>query len=96
MNNQSLKEIATCMLHEISLPSKLWIEVINCATYINKKYPHKYVKDMAPFESWSGKKLEVTHFFIFGSCAWAHIPSKKRKDLDPQRKEVYLWVISKV
>jgi hypothetical protein len=51
---------------------------------------------MAPFESWSGKKLEVTHFFIFGSCAWAHIPSKKRKDLDPQRKEVYLWVISKV
>jgi hypothetical protein len=26
----------------------------------------------------------VTHFCIFGSRAWARIPSKKRKALDPQ------------
>jgi hypothetical protein len=29
--------------------------------------------------------LEVTHFRIFGSRAWAKIPFEKRKTLDPQR-----------
>jgi hypothetical protein len=29
----------------------------------------------------------VKHFHIFGSHAWARIPSKKRKDFEPQRKE---------
>jgi hypothetical protein len=29
----------------------------------------------------------VTHFHIFGSRAWAKIPSEKRKALDPQSTE---------
>jgi hypothetical protein len=29
----------------------------------------------------------VSHFRIFGSRAWAHIPTDKRKDLDPQSVE---------
>jgi hypothetical protein len=29
----------------------------------------------------------VVHFRIFGSRAWARIPSEKRKALDPQRTE---------
>ena len=29
----------------------------------------------------------MTHFCIFGSRAWARIPSEKRKALDPQRTE---------
>jgi transposase InsO family protein len=41
------------------------------------------LKDKTPYEAWSGLKPEVTHFHIFGSCAWARIPSKKRKALDP-------------
>jgi hypothetical protein len=45
------------------------------------------VKDKAPFEAWSGLKTEVTHFRIFGSHAWARIPSEKRKALDPQSTE---------
>ena len=39
---------------------------------------------MTPFEAWSSCKPEVTHFRIFGSRAWARIPSEKRKELDPQ------------
>jgi hypothetical protein len=44
-------------------------------------------KDKTPYEAWSGLKPEVTHFHIFGSRAWARIPSKKRKALDPQSIE---------
>ena len=29
----------------------------------------------------------MTHFRIFGSKAWARIPTEKRKDLQPQRQE---------
>jgi hypothetical protein len=36
-----------------------------------------------PYDAWSGLKPEVTHFCIYGSCAWARIPSEKRKELCP-------------
>jgi transposase InsO family protein len=81
--NISLKEMATCMLHAISLPPKLWVEALNCANHIQNISPHRSVKDQTPFEAWSGNKPEVTHFQIFGSRAWAHVPSEKRKALDP-------------
>jgi hypothetical protein len=75
------------MLHAKSLPQRLWAEALNCATYIQNKSPHRSFKDKTPYEAWSGLKLEVTHFHIFGSCAWAQIPSEKRKALDPQSTE---------
>jgi hypothetical protein len=85
--NRSLKEMASCMLHAKSLPQRLWAEALNCATYIQNKSPHRSVKDKTPYEAWSGLKLEVAHFRFFGSRAWARIPSKKRKALDPQSTE---------
>jgi hypothetical protein len=75
------------MLHAKSLPKRLWIEAINCETYIQNRYPHISVKDKTPYEAWSGLKPEVTHFCIFGSRAWAMIPFEKRKELDPQSIE---------
>jgi hypothetical protein len=85
--NRSLKEMASCMLHAKSLPQRLWAEALNCATYIQNISPHRSVKDKTPYEAWSGLKPEVTHFHIFGSRAWARIPSEKRKALDPQSTE---------
>jgi hypothetical protein len=79
---RSLKEMASCMLHAKSLPQRLWAEEINCATYIQNRSPHRYVKDKTPYEAWSGLKPKVTHFRILGSRAWAMIPSKKRKAVD--------------
>ena len=49
--------------------------------------PHKELDGMTPFESWSGHKPDVTHFRIFGSKAWARIPTEKRKALQPQSQE---------
>ena len=75
------------MLHAKSLPQRLWAEELNCETYIEKKSPHRSIKDKTPYEAWSGLKPEVAHFRIFGSRAWARIPSEKRKALDPQSTE---------
>jgi hypothetical protein len=82
--NRSLKEMASCMLHAKSLPQRLWAKALNCATYIQNRSPRRSVKDKTPYEAWSGLKPEVAHFHIFGSRAWAQIPSEKRKALDPQ------------
>jgi hypothetical protein len=85
--NKSLKEMASCMLHAKSLPQRLWVEALNCETYIQNRSPHRFVKDKTPYEAWSSLKPEVAHFHIFGSRAWAQIPSEKRKSLYPQSTE---------
>jgi transposase InsO family protein len=69
--NRSLKEMSSYMLHEKLLPHRLWAEALNCETYIQNRSPHRYVKDKTPYEAWSGLKLELTHFLIFVSHAWA-------------------------
>jgi hypothetical protein len=82
--NRSLMEMASCMLHEKSLPQRLWAEALNYATYIQNISPHRSIKDKTPYEAWSDLKPKVAHFRIFGSRAWARIPSEKRKAHDPQ------------
>jgi hypothetical protein len=54
--NKTLKEMANSMLQARALPPKLWDEAINCATYIQNKFPHKSVKGVITYEAWSGKK----------------------------------------
>jgi hypothetical protein len=81
--NIFLKEMESCMLHAKSFPQRLWVKALNFVTYIQNRSPHIYVKDKTPYEAWSDLKSEVTHFHIFGSHAWAQIPSEKRKALEP-------------
>ena len=75
------------MMESKTLPLNLCLKAIKCTSYIYNRVPHNNLYDMTPFEAWSGHKPYVTHFRIFGSKAWARIPTKKRKALHPQRKE---------
>ena len=70
-----------------TLPPKFWVEAINYASYIQNRVPHNHLEGMTPFKSWSRHKPDVTHFRIFGSKAWARIPTEKRKPLHPQSQE---------
>ena len=38
--NRSLKEMEICLLHAKNLPPSLWVEAINCASYIHNRIPH--------------------------------------------------------
>ena len=84
--------MASCMLNAKSLQQILWDKELNCETHIQNKYPHRFVKDKTPYKAWSGLKPEVTHFHVFGSHAWAWIPSEKRKELDPQSTVYFCWI----
>jgi hypothetical protein len=81
--------MASCMMHAKSLPQRLWAEELNYETYIQNRSPHRSVMDKTPYEDWSGLQPKVTHFRIFSTRAWAQIPSKKRKELDPSSTECF-------
>ena len=73
--NRSLKKMETYMMEAKNFPPKFWVEAINYASHIQNRVPQKQLDSMSAFKAWSGNKPDVTHFTIFGSKAWARIPT---------------------
>eukprot|EP00253_Pinus_taeda_P006208 PITA_06208 len=92
--NRTLKEMANCMLQSKGLSLSFWAKAINCANYIINRTPTKILKNITPEEAWSSIKLDVSHFRIFGSEAWAHIPDEKHKALEPKSEKCTFVVYS--
>jgi hypothetical protein len=63
------------------LSLKYWEKTINCANYIVNRTPTKALKNITLEEEWNKLNPYVSHFHIFSSVAWAHIPDEKRKEL---------------
>ena len=80
----TLKERANCMLQSKGLGLSFWEEAINCANYIINRTHTKVLKNITPEKAWSSIKLDVSHFHVFGSEAWAHIHNEKHKALEPK------------
>jgi transposase InsO family protein len=89
--SRTLKEMANCMIQSKGLSLLYWAEAINCENYIVNRTPTKALKNITPEEAWTKIKLDVSHFRVFGSIAWAHIPDEKRKALQP-KSEKFIFV----
>ena len=63
------------------------MEVIKCENYIVNHTPTKALKNITPEEACTKIKPDVSHFRVFGSIAWAHIPDEKRKALQPKSEK---------
>jgi hypothetical protein len=85
--NRTLKEMANCMIQSKGLSLKYWAEAIKCANYIVNRTPTKALKNTTPKEAWTKIKPDASHFYVFGSIAWAHIPDEKRKALQPKSEK---------
>jgi transposase InsO family protein len=79
--NRTLKEMANCMIYSKGLGLHYWAEANNCANYIVNRTPTKALKNKTLEEAWNKIKPDISHFRVFGSVAWAHIPNEKRKAL---------------
>ena len=79
--------MANCMLQSKGLSLKFWAKEINCENYIVNRTPTKVFKNITPKEAWSSIKPDVSHFCVFGSDAWAHIPDAKHKTLEPKSEK---------
>ena len=80
--NRSIVGAARAMLHDQSLPFFLWAEACSTVVYRQNRSPHRAVGNMTPEECFTGKKPEVSHFRIFGSLTYSHVPSEKRTKLE--------------
>jgi hypothetical protein len=76
--------MANCMIQSKGLSLKYWVKSINCENYIVNRTPTKALKNITPEEAWTKITPYVSHFRVFGSIAWAHIPYEKRKYLKPK------------
>jgi hypothetical protein len=64
--NQTVVEMARCLLKSKGMPSRFWGEVVVTAIFILNRAPTKSLQNMTPFEPWHGKKPRVEHMKTFG------------------------------
>ena len=89
--NRTLVEMARAMIISKNLPLRLWAEAVHCAAYVMNRVPNRKEITTTPFESWFERKPDVSHFRIFGSTAFVHIPSQLRRKLDPtSRRAIFV------
>ena len=88
--NRSLKEMSNYILQAINLPPSLWEKIVNYASYIHNRVPHKSVVGATPFEVLHGIKHNVSQLRVFDSKSWAKIPTDKRKAFQAQSSECIL------
>ena len=95
--NISLKEMATCMMEDKTLPPKFWDEAIKCASYIQNRVPHKKIYGITPFEAQSWHKPDETHFLGFlAQRLGLEFQLKRGRICNPKYKTAYLLGILKI
>ena len=72
------------MLKSKDMPKEFWAEAVQCAVYVQNRCPHAKLANQTPQEAWSGHKPTVSHFKVFGSMAYAHVPDQRRTKLDDE------------
>jgi len=72
------------MLNEKNLPNYFWAEVVTTVVYIMNQTPIAAVHGMTLEKKFTGKKVDVSHFRMFGCIAYVHVPDEKRSKLDPK------------
>ena len=75
-------EDARAMLCDQGLLKFLWGEAANTVVYIQNRSLHSALDSKTPEEVFSGKKLDVSHFRVFGYPIYFHVPKEKRSKLD--------------
>ena len=69
--NQSVVEMARCLLKSMQVPGRFWGEAVTVAVYLLNRAPTKSLNGKTPFEAWFGKKPGVRHLRTFGCMAYA-------------------------
>ena len=90
--NRSIVGAARAMLHDQSLPFFLWAKACSTVVYLQNRSPHRALGCQTPEEMFTGKKLEIGHFRIFGCLTYSHVPYEKRKKLEVTGEGYFSWI----
>jgi hypothetical protein len=87
---------ARSMLHDQALPLLLWAEACGTAVYLQNGSPHRVLGRKTPEEAFTGRRPDVEHLRIFGCLTYSHVPSERRKKLDPTTEKGILVGYSEI
>jgi len=74
---------ATCaMIYDLGLPKFLSGEATNITIYVQNRSLHQALDFKTPEEVFTGKKLDVSHFRIFGCPVYFHVPKEERNKFE--------------
>lgn len=91
IRNQTVVEMARCMMKSMQVPSEFWGEAVCIAVYVLNRAPTKALNNMTPFEAWHGRKLNVEHLRIFGYTANVKLVGPNLTKLsDRSRKMIFI------
>jgi len=88
--NVTILNMARNMMKGKGMPYYLWGESTSTIVYIMNRCPTKRLQGYTPKEAWSEKKPNVSHFKIFGSLCFKHVPEQIRKKLDDKAELMIL------
>jgi hypothetical protein len=70
------------MLYDQGLPMHLWVEACNNVVYVQNFCPHRVLGMSTPEEAFTSKRLDVSHFNIFGSSIYVYVTKNAKKKLE--------------
>ena len=73
-------------MHSKRVPLYLWGEATVSTIYVLNRSLINFL-NVTPFESWYGRKPDVSHIRTFGSRVFAHVPEQNRRKLDPKAEK---------
>ena len=80
--NRTLVESVRSVLADAHLPHEFWAEALSTMVYLRNRSPTKAVSGKTRYEAWTTKKPSVSHPWVFGCKAYAHVPKDERGKLD--------------
>jgi len=88
--NRTIVEKARCLLFDAELEKRFWAEAVNTAVYLRNRSIASGLNDKTPFETWTGRKPDISNLRIFGSTAMVHIPKNKKLKWDKKSTRMIL------
>jgi len=68
---------------------ELWAEALAAAVYVRNRSPHAG-RDVTPWEDFTGENPDVSGFRVWGSKAYAWLPDKQQRGINPKTMEGYM------
>ena len=67
--NQTVVEMARCLLKSMGVPAIFWGEAVRTAVYLLNRAPTRSLDGRTPYEAWHNRKPKVHHLRVFGCVA---------------------------
>lgn len=88
--NQTVIEMARCMLKSKDVPAEFWGEAVSTAVYILNRSHTKCLNGVTPFEMWYGRKPSVKHLRVFGCLAHVKVNTPAIRKLSDRSVQMIL------